>query len=216
MSDLLRIAAGAGLQDGFNPCILMTCAVFIVHGIWAPQRPLHLGFLRSLFVLVYVLGTLCFNYGPLEAFLFKKSFVLTVKIIYFLLGAGSFVLGVLFLKDWFSLRFKHQADLAVKKTPSINVIVAYFITIILSLGLSVLATLWPVNYYMTLLGTGWLVNGQWQSVVLLLVTYTIVSMWPLWFLWAFLSIKNLRPALLKIVCAAVFFAASSSIILIFK
>ena len=32
MKDLWVIASGAGFQDGLNPCIFMTCAVFIAGG----------------------------------------------------------------------------------------------------------------------------------------------------------------------------------------
>ena len=31
MNDLLAIAYGAGLKDGLNPCIFMTCAIVIAH-----------------------------------------------------------------------------------------------------------------------------------------------------------------------------------------
>jgi len=219
MGDIWRVAIGAGLQDAFNPCIFMTCAVFIVHGIQVSQRYSHLERLRWLFVLTYILSLSFFNFGPMEVFLFKKTFVWTAKIIYFVLGTGSFILGVMFLKDWFVMRRnpKPREDLTAPQTNAFNsVIVLCLITVILGVALSALATLWPINYYITLLGAGAFVNGQWQAVISLLVGYTIISMWPLWFLWVFLSIKNLRPALLKIVCASVFFVASSNVILIFK
>ena len=217
MGDLWRIVIGAGLQDGFNPCTLMTCAIFIVHGIWAQKSVSRLGFLRLFFVLTYVLGAFFFNFGPMGTFLFQKTFVSSVRIIYFGFGMGSFVLGILFLRDWFLLRRRVPEGLTAKKAAApASVIGAWLVTIILGVVLSALATLWPINYYMVLLGTGALLKGQWQAVLLLLAGYTIVSMWPLWFLWSFLSIKNLRPTLVRIVCAAVFFAASSSMILIFK
>ena len=89
-------------------------------------------------------------------------------------------------------------------------------TVLLSVVSSVLATLAPMNKYMMLLGNEALMRGQWQEIVPLLAGYIFFSMWPLWFVWVFLSIKNLSPSLSKIVCAAIFFTASSCMILIFK
>jgi hypothetical protein len=217
MWDLWRIAIGAGLQDGFNPCTLMTCAVFMLHGIWLSQYEPRLARLRILFVLTYIPGLLYFNFGPIGTTLFHKPFVLTAKIAYFVLGAASFILGSWFLKSWFLAHRGHGEDLTSQKTKSpVSIILLCLLTVFLSGLLSMLATLWPINYYMALLGTGGPLNGQWQAVISLLAGYVITSLWPLWFLWAFLSIKNIRPTLFKIVCASVFFVASSSVILIFK
>ncbi len=217
MGDLWRSAIGAGLHDGFNPCILMTCAVFILHGTWIQKSSSHLGLLRLFFVLIYVLCSLFFNFGPAGTFLSQKFFMLTAKIIYFGLGICAFVLGVLFLKEWFIMRHRPQEDLTGKKTGlPVGMMRASLITLILGVVLSLLSTLWPVNFYIMLWGLGIAVNAQWYSVLLLLLFYTIMGMWPLWFLWSFLSIKNLRPTLLKIVCASVFLAATSCTILIFK
>ncbi len=60
-------------------------------------------------------------------------------------------------------------------------------TVILAVVLSALATLWPINYYIMLLGNEAIIKGQWQIVMPLLVGYIVISMWPLWFVWAFLS-----------------------------
>jgi len=217
MWDLWRIVIGAGFQDGANPCALMTCAVFMGHGILVSGRYAHLARLRWLFVLTYMFGLLYFNFGPMGVLLFHKTFVWTAKIIYLALGVGCFVWGVVFLKDWFLSYRQPLKDLVTPPTcPSVNALAMFLLAFILGVFLSALATLWPINYYMTLLGAGGFVHGQWQAMIQLLGLYTIVSLWPLWFLWAFLSIKNIRPALFKIICASVFFIASSSVILIFK
>jgi hypothetical protein len=217
MGDIWRIALGAGLQDGFNPCTFLTCAVFIVFGMRVGRHYPHLGWLRLFFILTYGLCVLFFDFGPVGLFLFHKVFVLTAKIIYLVLGVGSFGLGVWFFKDWF-MAYRHtREDVDIQETslPQSGWII-FLITSMLVVVLSALATIWPANYYLTLLGSGWIINGQWQSVIVLLMGYTLVSLWPLWLLWSFLSIKTMRPALLKIVCASVFFVASSSVILIFK
>ena len=104
MNDLWTIACGAGLQDGLNPCIFMTCAVFIIHGLWLKRSSLQSGWLRIIFVLAYAVSVLDFNFGPAQIFVFQKNFIFAAKILYFVLGVWAFVLGVLFLKDWVLLR----------------------------------------------------------------------------------------------------------------
>jgi len=216
MKDLLTIACGAGLQDGLNPCIFMTCAVFIVYGFWLSSSPLPIRQLTITFGLIYILSTLNFNFGPGQIFVLQKSFCFAAKIIYFVLGIVAFILGVLSIKEWFlSYRRSTAAKMAGEKT-NIPVFLVWLITAVLAAVMSALATTWPVNKYIILLGNEAIIKGQWQTIMPLLVTYVLFSTWPLWFVWALLSIKNLRPALSKIICAAVFFTASSSMILLFK
>jgi hypothetical protein len=219
MNDLIFIACGSGLQDGLNPCIFMTCAVFIAYGRWLNSSTLFITCLRVVFVLIYAVGILAFNFGEGPIIVLQKYFVLIARILYFVLGAGTFFTGVLFLKEWFLLgRGVPLKGLTGNKIKflSLGGITMCLATVILVLILSALATLWPMNKYIIALGNESLLRGQWQSVLPMLVTYALVSMWPLWFVWSFISIKNLRPSLLTIVCSAIFFTASSCMIFIFQ
>lgn len=219
MDNLWTIAGGAGLRDGLNPCIFMTCAVFIAHGFWLKKNSLRIGWLRIIFGLAYAAGALGFNFGPAQIFIFQKNFIFAAKIIYFVLGVCAFVSGILFFKDWFLTRGKLTAeDLTDEKAKPFapSGLAVYLTTVILGLVLSALAALWPINNYIMLLGNEAILKGQWQTVMPFLAGYVFSSMWPLWFVWATLSIKNLRPSLLKIICASIFFTASSCVIFIFK
>ena len=219
MKDLLLIALGAGLRDGLNPCMLMTCAVFIVYGLWLNKRSLPVFGLCSVFVLIYGLSSLAFNFGPGQIFVLQKYFMITARIIYFILGAGSFVFGVLYFKDWLSLvREGSLKDQAVGefKILSVGGVLMCLMAVVLGVGLSALSTYWPASKYVIVLGNEALIKGQWGLVMPMLLSYVVVSMWLLWFVWAFLSIKNIRPSLLRIVCSSIFFAASSCMILLFK
>jgi len=232
MNDLLFIAFGAGLRDGLNPCIFMTSAAFIAHGLWLRSNSLRAGWLRIIFVLVYASSFLEFNFGPAQIFILRKEFIFAAKILYFVLGVWAFILGILFFKDWFLKGpIANNCECPVRGPSTSKVMplegtkqrsnpfkrpAMLLLTVILGLVLSVLATVWPINNYIMLLGNEAFLKGQWQAVMPLLIGYVFTSMWPLWFVWAFLSIKNLRPSLLKIVCASVFFTASSCVIFIFK
>ncbi|MDE1921391.1 MAG: hypothetical protein KGI24_08105 [Candidatus Omnitrophica bacterium] len=218
MNDLLLIACGAGLRDGLNPCMFMGCALFIIHGLWLKQRFLSLAGSPVVFALVYFLGILFFNFTFGQLFILNKVFILTAQVAYLLLSVWVFVWGALFLKDWFLLSrggvLAQPAD--GKKLSWPQGIIIWLVTVVLAAALSALATLWPVNKYMLLLGNMAVLRGQWQTGLPLLISYALVGMWPLWLVWAFLSVKNLRLSWLKIVCASVFFTASSCVMLLFK
>ena len=219
MNGLGPIIFGVGLQDGLNPCIFMTCAVFIVYGFWLKANSLRVIWFRIIFGLIYVLGDIAFNFGPFQIFVFQKYPVLFAKILYFVLGIWFFVLGILFFKDWFLLtRGLPTKDLTDNKIRPFagRVLVALLTTVILAVVLSAMATLWPINTYFMLLGNEAVIRGQWHVVITLVGGYVLSSMWPLWFVWAFLSIKDFRPSLFKIICASIFFTASTAMIFIFK
>jgi hypothetical protein len=218
MNGLGVIACGAGLQDGLNPCMFMTCAFFIAHGLWLVPRSLRINGLRIIFVLGYALSFLEFNFGHAQILVLRKDFILAAKIIYLIFGAGAFILGLLFLKEWYLDRQGLPASAWVDKRMNPfkgSGLVVRLMTGILVSALSALATIGPINNYILLLGNVAIMKGQWQTLIPLLAGYVLFSMWPLWLVWAFLSIKNLRPSLLKIVYAAIFFTASSCVLLIF-
>jgi hypothetical protein len=197
----------------------MTCAVFMAYGFWLKKVSFPMGWVCIVFGLVYALSALVLNFGPGQIFVLQKNFVFAVKLLYFALGAWAFVLGVLFLKDWFLIHRgfpeKDPAQEEIKYFSSHSIAI-YVTTIILAIVLSALSTLWPVDKYILILGNAALLKGQWQTGMPILVTYVLISMWPLWFVWAFLSVKSFQPSLLKIAYASIFLTASSCMILIFK
>jgi len=219
MKDFLFIAWGAGLQDGLNPCIFMTCAVFLAQRQWLERKFLRIGWLSIVFVVIYWISSLIFSFGPGQIVVFQRNFISIAKIIYFILGVWSFVLGVVFFKEWLLLRrgklTESQIDEKTKSVVGAGVGVRLAI-IIIAVVLSAVASLWPINSYVLLLGSAAILKGEWLGGMVLLGNYVLATMWPLWFVWAFIVIKNLRSSLLKIVCSSIFFTASSCVILMFK
>jgi hypothetical protein len=209
MSVLWAIAFGSGLRDGLNPCIFMSCAVFICHGLWLKNSSVGLGWLRTVFMLMYALAFFEFNFGPAQMLVLHQGFILAAKIIYFILGIGAFVLGVVFFKDWF-LSTDRGFNFKAGGYPVV------WATAVSAVILSALSTIAPISSYMVFLGYGVLLKGQWQAALPVVASYIFFSMWPLWVIWMFLSLKNLRPSFVKIVCSAVFFTASSCMILILR
>ena len=198
----------------------MTCAIFIAGFGLFKKISFPVNLLAIFFILAYAINSLSNNFGPTQIFFLQKNFQFAAKIIYFVLGVVSFVLGVMFFKDWILInRGLLSAEANDKKEVKLlpkGRLMAYVSMPVLAGFLSALSTYWPLNSYILLLGNEGLIKGQWQSVAPLTITYVLVSMWPLWFIWVFLNIKNLRPSLLKIFSAAIYFIASSSMIFIFK
>jgi hypothetical protein len=219
MNDFFLIGCGTGLRDGLNPCAFMTGAVFMAMGLRLGTSVLRLIGLGIFFGLAYIISSVLFDFGPAQKFILQRNFVFAAKIIYFVLGLWSFVLGVLFFKNWYSL---HKGiagqDPAGKEINvfKVNPAMAGGMIILSAVFLSALASLWPIDKYVIVLGNEALLRGQWQLVAPMLAGYAIASAWPLWSVWVFLSMKNLRPTLVKILCSAIFFTASSCLIFIFK
>jgi|GEM_PF-4134828 hypothetical protein len=219
MNSLGAIACGIGLHDSLNPTIFMASAVFIAGGFWLASSTIKLFWLRLVFALAYVFGFLLFTFGPGQILIFRKEFFAMSKIIYLILSIGAFILGAVFLKDWYLLARPTAAkDMSPEKIKTFkpNSLAVSLLAIILALLLSALTAIGPINNYILLLGNISLLKGQWQAVMPLMLGYLIFSMWPVWFVWVLLSIKNQTPRFLKIICASVFFTASSCIILTFR
>ena len=219
MNGLGPIVLGVGLQDGLNPCIFMTCAIFILYGLWLKANSVRVIWFRIFFGLAYILGALVFNFGPAQIFVYQKYFIFLDKILYFILGGIVLVLGLLSLKDWFLLtRGLSIEDKSNDKTNPFMArgLIVFFTAVILAALLSAMATAWPINSYFVILGNELVMKGRWFLMFSLIVGYVFFSMWPLWILWGFLSIKNLRPSMIKLIYAIIFITASTSVIFIFK
>ena len=219
MNGLGAIACGMGLHDSLNPTIFMASAVFIAGGFWLASSGIKMFRLRLIFASAYAFGFLLFTFGPGQLLIFRKEFFFAAKIIYFILGAGAFVLGVVFLRDWFLLaRGPKTEETAPDKTKIFkpNGLAVLLIAVILAMLLSALAAIGPISNYILLLGNISLLKGQWQAVLPLMLGYLVFSMWPVWFAWALVSIKKGTPGFIKIICASIFFTASSCIILTFQ
>jgi len=219
MTGLFPIAVGVGLQDGLNPCIFMSCAVFIAYGLWAKARSLPVFWLRLIFVMVYLLGAAAFNFGPLQVFAFQKIVIIAYKILYLILSVGAFAAGALLLKDWFLLTRGLPSEIPLDrkiKPFKWGWLVAFLLTLLLPIILSGMATLWPINTYLMLLGNEAIIRGEWRLVASLVSVYVVCSLWPLWLVWAFTGIRKLPETTPRIIFSAVFFAASTTMIFIFK
>ncbi len=217
MKDLFIVAWGAGLQDGLNPCIFMACALIIFYGQGFVLNFLPVNMFCFIFCLLYVVSCLFLDLGPGQALVLQKNFIFIANVLCVVLSVGVFVLGILYFRDWFLLsRGCPAKDLVVKKNGFFVSCGKIVCLMVIVLAVIAVATLGPINKYIIFLSNAALIKGQWHTVLSVLVSYILISMWPLWLVWSFLSIKNVRPSMVRIVCAAIFFTASSCMILIVK
>jgi len=219
MNSLGAIACGVGLQDSINPTIFMTCAVFAAASLWLAQSPIRIFWLKVIFVCTYALGFLAFTFGPGQILILRKGFFLAAKVIYAGLSAGAFVLGVIFLREWFLMSRGTKGKVPAPKPAKPfdpNGLAVLMLTVMTAVLLSSLAAIGPINNYILLLGNIALLKGQWPVLIPLITGYITTSLWPLWIMWLLLNLNDRYPSLLKIICASIFFTASSCIILTFK
>ena len=217
MNSVGFIAWGSGLQDGLNPCVLMTCAVFIALRLWlkcAPDR----AFVRCLlFVLVYAGSFFYFTFGPGQVLVLHKQFIFTARLLYLIFSLATGVFGFLFLADWVHLRKNADVKGLIEhkiKPLVLNAPLVVLISVIVAVLFSILATLGPVNYYILLLGNEAFLKGHWLPVIPVMASYVLASLWPLFLIMGVFSIKTLPLSLVRIIFAGVFFCASTCVIFI--
>lgn len=216
MNDLAIIVLGSGVQGGLNPCIFLSGAFFIVLERWVASDVRQRALFRVIFGMIFLLSSFMFIFGPGQVLTLQKNFISIAKGVCFIFSAGSFVLGVLSIKNWFTAYRKPSAGDLQDKKVKLPLLLGSLGVVVMAVVLCLLSTLWPVDYYVLYFGCEEIVKGQWNLALPVLGGYILVSMWPIWFVWALLSIKGLRPSFLRILCAAIFFTASTGVILIFK
>jgi hypothetical protein len=216
MSSLWTVACGSGLRDALNPCVFVTCSVFILQDMGFKKNGLAVGWLRVVFAVVYALVFFECNFGPGLRLVLRPEFILAAKYVYFVLGALALGLGVVFFKKWLSCYKQAASDEkpgAPYKDPGLN----WFLTTMILAGvLSLLSTVAPISTYIVMLSYAVIAKGLWLSAVPMLLGYFLCSLWPLWLVWWFLKIGNVRVSTVNIFYAGLFLIASSSMLLIFR
>ena len=201
------IPLAAGLQDGVNPCILMSAAATLLGLLWVKT----LGFSRRWFLILVaaiIFSTFILNCGVFDRLVFNKYFETIAKGIYVLLALAIGFKGLKFLNQWFCLlkgkAIKPESMAPIKLSP----LALGFVMALGGIILSVLATLWPVNYYVSLFQLYMMMPGQLVPMGFLIALYTLMSLWVVYLSVWILSLETVNQRLFKIVAAAIFLSAS--------
>ncbi len=213
-NSLFWIPLAAGLEDGVNPCVLMTCVAFVLYHFWLSAKSVvHSALWRGVWIGLLVLSSMVLNLGVGQEVLFLPVFQKTVQMMYLMAGVVAVIGGVILLVDWFRLR-RGLLGRPLFSSKPVSLVMVWVVTVVSALLLSVLATLWPMSYYITILANFLVIPGKFTSVALFFVLYTLLFWWPLYLLGWFMA-PRMPQGLTKIVYASVFLSAGIGAIVIF-
>ncbi|MBI4308879.1 MAG: hypothetical protein HY591_00960, partial [Candidatus Omnitrophica bacterium] len=172
-------------------------------------------FIVSLFAVNLVL-----NLGFFISIFSGNVFEQTAVFIYRALALVFAALGGVFFYDWaLLLKGKDRQSLLTTRlfqsgmsSPKFKLI--YAAVIGLAGVMSVLSSIWPANYYITLVGNNLYLPGRFLGTAGFLALYASVQMWLIVFLAALFSWGRVTPRLRQVMSAAVFLSAAVAIIYI--
>lgn len=207
------VPLSAGFQDGINPCVLITSSFTLLILIWLRNNGFKPHWI-FIFLISLLLSGFILNCGYLDKFILHSLFHSTVKLFYVLFSVVLGWQGIKFLYQWFQL----SKGKKILENPIKIKILPVFLVFLLALTgnvLSVLASLWPINYYISVFGFYLTMPGQFTSMAFYIFIYTFVSLWVVYLIVWFSSLQVKHLRLFKIVSAAILLSASFSVIDLF-
>lgn len=207
------IPLAGGLEDGVNPCALMTAAVTLWGLLWLKQCGLKKRWF-FLFILFLLLISFILNCG-LDVWTWNKYFQMIVRWLYILLAASVGFKGIKFLYQWFLLlrgkEIKDDSSTQVKLSPlALGAIIC-----LAAIFLGLLASVWSTNYYISVFSMYMRMPGQFIAMAYLIGLYTLVSFWIVYAVAGTVFLSSINKRLFKIIAAAILLSASLGIIDLF-
>ena len=208
----------AGLEDGINPCTLVTCAVVLVLRLWLEGKGLDPKKFLPVFIVSIVTVNFLLNLGFLADILSARIFQKTAVFIYMALALVFAGAGAVFFYDWVLLfkgkdvqnlfsRRMFQCTMTGKKYRPLHVAV-----IAAAVVTGVLSSIWPPNYYITILSNNLYVPGRFWNTAGLLAMYALVQMWLIICVAILFSWGRLTLRLRQVMNAAVFLSAAAAVV----
>ena len=207
------IPLAAGIEDGVNPCVLMTSALVLLILLWLQERRLGKGWF---FLLVGSLAVSAFflNCG-FDTLAWNKNVQTAMRWIYVVLAIAVGIQGLKFLREWFSLVKAKSISADRPRQLELRPLVLGLYIVGIGCLLSLLATLWTPNYYITIFSVYMKMPGQLMAMGSLMALYTVVSLWLVYVTASVVSLNLTNVRLFKIVAAAILLCASFGIIGLF-
>ena len=214
-NSLWWVPIAAGLKDGINPCVLINASLIFLGLLWLKRN----GYKRFWFILliaVMLISALLYNCGFESKLILNKKFESIVKWVYVLFAVFVGFQGVEFLKQWFHLLKGKEIQLKkVEKRTKLSWIVLTLVIFLFGNLLSLLAALWPTNYYVSVLTVYMMAPGLFISMASFLALYTVISLWIVYLVIWSVSLENVNQRLFKIIGASILLSASLSVIDLF-
>ena len=205
------VPVATGLQNGVNPCLLITAALVLLGLLWFKRAGIHRAWIILLIVSIIV-SSFTFNCGFHDKIVLNSYFEIIARCVYAVLGILVGLKGLKFLNEWFLLlkgkEIKSQAPVELR----LSAITLIVIIPLMGFLLSMLASVWPVSFYMVVFSAYMAMPGQLIPLGLLILLYTALSLWIVYLVIgvSFLESKNQR--LFKIIAAAILLSASLGVL----
>ncbi len=204
----------AGLQDGINPCALINAALVLLGALWLKKN--GYGKLWFLFLAaVMFLSSFIFNCGFLDKFILNKYYETSARIVYVVLAMAMGLKGAEFLNQWVCLIKGKETKSTPLASLKLSRLALGFVIVFVGAFLSLLASLWPISYFITVFSIYMALPGQFFSMASLIALYTLVSLWVSYSaIWS-VSMESSDQRLFKMVAAAILLSAAISAIDLF-
>jgi hypothetical protein len=230
MSSLI-ISALCGLKDALNPCSFTTIVVLLLLVPELRKRQLDAAWYGALFIAVSFVSLLAYNLGVLVPFLYSDYFYLAARKMYLAAGIVLCLIGILHFRDWWMLRRPGSSSLifptvvcnddldTTKRKFDFKIIV---LMIVLSVLLSALGTIWPMDRYVMLYSSFLLLPGKRVETYGMLFFYSLFLVLPL--AGCFIIVTSQRfstwamkfPSVVKIVTSALMLSIGAGLIYVFR
>ncbi|MBF0489002.1 MAG: hypothetical protein HQL15_00105 [Candidatus Omnitrophica bacterium] len=213
-NDLWWVPLAAGLQDGINPCFLLTAALILLWLRWCQRVNIN-KLCLLLFLLSIILTKFIFNIGLLDRILLNNYFQPIAKCFYVLVAIVVGLNGLMFLKQWFGLLKGKDVKAGVFISRSFSFVDLLLGAILAGIVLGSFLPLWPVNYYILASSIHMMMPGQEIALGLMIVFYTVLSFWMVYVMIWVSSLESSNQRLFKMMAAAVLLSASLGVITLF-
>ena len=204
----------AGFEDGINPCAVMNAALVLLGLIWFKKNGFK-SYWIIIFVVTIVICSFFLNCGFLDKFILHRKFLDVTRWIYVFLAIGVGIKGLIFLFQWIRCcqgkPDKEESIIKIKLSP----LLLGFLIFIIGVILSVLTSIWPINYYISLFSIYMVMPDQFVPMLSLIFLYTLISYWLVFFMIWCGSIQSKNLRLFKIITAAILLSASVGVIDLF-
>jgi hypothetical protein len=209
--DLLWVPVATGLQNGVNPCLLMTAALVLLGLQWFKKSGISFQWVLLLLASLVISGFI-FNCGYLDLIVLNSSFERIIRWIDVPIAIFVGIKGIQFFRRWYLLIQGKEEKPSIDKPVKFPSVLLALLIVLAGFLLSLLASVWPVNYYITVLSIYMKMPGLFFSLGSLILFYTVLSLWMVYMvLWLF-SMQNKNQRMFNIIASAILLCASLGVL----
>jgi len=212
------IPFGAGLEDGINPCVLMTCAAMLGLRLWLERKGLKPEKFLGFFIAYVFAFNLALTMGVGAKFLSTPVFHKIAVVGGLALAAVFLAVGAVFFYDWMTGTIANISGpdyRGNRERQKARSWVLYLGIGVLGLLMSVAGSIWAADYNIIILSNNLLMPGRFWGTAGILAVYTLVQLWPAILLAVLFAWGQMTARLRQVITSAVFLSAAVGVIYVY-